>query len=172
MLSSKRVKGIWWACAALAVLLAAGCVSAASEESGGDVPASVAEGRAAPVEPSLVDGEPDGVEPGVAIAGGVSAGSGDASSVSSTSSSLLDGASIFGSEGEDEISEEMLRALLYDRPDWSGYSDEWVVASAFHHRALLVDDPWGVDLNDLFYIVGGIVLDSFECVYDSANCGV
>ena len=39
MLNNKRVRGAWSASAALVVLLAAGCVSAASEESGG-VPAS------------------------------------------------------------------------------------------------------------------------------------
>ncbi len=38
MLNSNRVRGVWWACAALAGLLAAGCVSAASEESGGSAP--------------------------------------------------------------------------------------------------------------------------------------
>ncbi len=40
MLSSNCVRGVWWACAALAGLLAAGCVSAASEESGGNSPIS------------------------------------------------------------------------------------------------------------------------------------
>ena len=157
MLSSKRVRGVWWACAALAVLLAAGCVSAASEESGGGVPASGAEGRAAPVLPSLVDGEAGGVEPGVSIAGsgsvdggeGGSVGGGDVSSVSSTSSTLLDAASIFGSE-------EIRDALAYDRPDFSDYSDEEVLALAFYHRALLRDDPWGVDLNDLSTSLGAL----------------
>ncbi len=40
MFNNKRVRGAWWVCAALAVLLAAGCVSAASEESGGNFPVS------------------------------------------------------------------------------------------------------------------------------------
>ena len=158
MLSSKRVRGIWWAYAAAVVLLAAGCVSAASEESGGDVPASGAEGRAASVLPSLVDGEA-----GASVAEGVSVGGGDVSSVSSTSSSLLGGASAFGVEGEGEISEEeleyseeMVRALLYGRPDFSGYSDEEVLALAFYHRALLRDDPWGFDLNDLSTSLGAL----------------
>ncbi len=159
MLNNQSVREAWWACAALAVLLAAGCVSAASEESGGGAPASATEGRAAPAEPSLVDGEPGG-----SIAGGVSAGSGNASSVSSTSSVLLDGVSIFGVEGEGEISEEELEynkeirdALSYDRPDdFSYYSDEDILAKAFHHRALLRDDPWGVDLNDLSTSLGAL----------------
>ena len=157
MLNSNCVRGIWWACAALAVLLAAGCVSAASEESGGGVPASGAEGRAAPVLPSLVDGEPGGVEPGGSTAGSCSVdgagsgsvGGGDVSSVSSTSSTLLDVASIFGSE-------EVRDALVYDRPDFSGYSDEEVLALAFYHRALLRDDPWGFDLNDLSTSLGAL----------------
>ena len=38
MFNSKRVRGVWWVCAVLAVLLVAGCVSAASEESGGSAP--------------------------------------------------------------------------------------------------------------------------------------
>ena len=146
MLSSKRVRGIWCACAALAALLAAGCVSAA-EESGGGAPASGAEGRAAPVLPSLVDGEAGGVEPGGAEGGSV--GGGDVSSVSSTSSTLLDAASIFGSE-------EVRDALVYDRPDFSGYSDEEILALAFYHRALLRDDPWGFDLNDLSTSLGAL----------------
>ena len=138
-------------------MLAAGCVSAASEESGGGAPASAAEGRSAPVEPSSVDGEPGGVEPGVSTAGSVSvdgaeggsAGGGDASSVSSTSSTLLDVASIFSSE-------EIRDALAYDRPDFSGYSDEEIFALAFYHRALVRDDPWGVDLNDLSTSLGAL----------------
>ncbi len=148
MLSSNRVRGTWWAYTALAALLAAGCVSAASEESGGGVPASDAEGRAAPVLPSLLDGEPGGVDPGGSTAGGGSVGGGDVSSVSSTSSTLLDGDSI--------LSEEFRDALAYGRPDFSGYSDETIVALAFHHRALLRDDPWGVDLNDLSTSLGAL----------------
>ena len=157
MLNSKRVRGIWWACAASVVLLAAGCVSAASEESGGDAPASGAEGQAAPVLPALVDGEAGGVEPGGSTAGSVSVdggeggsvGGGDASSVSSTSSTLLDAASIFGSE-------EIRDALAYDRPDFSDYSDEKILALAFYHRALVRDDPWGFDLNDLSTSLGAL----------------
>ncbi len=155
MLSSKRVRGVWWACAAGVVLLAAGCVSAASEESGGGAPASSAEGRAAPVEPSLLDGEPGG-----SSAGDVSAGSGDASSVSSTSLHWSDWVSVFTVEGEDVFSEEELEyldALSYNRPDdFSYYSDEAIVASAFYHRALLRDDPWGFDLNDLSTSLGAL----------------
>ncbi len=143
MLSSNRVRGTWWAYTALTALLAAGCVSAASEESGGGVPDSGAEGREAPVLPSLVDGEPGG-----SVAEGVSVGGGDTSSVSSTSSTLLDVASI--------LSEEFRDALVYDRPDFSGYSDEAVLALAFHHRALLRDDPWGFDLNDLSTSLGAL----------------
>ncbi len=41
MFNSNRVRGAWWVCAALAGLLAVGCVSAALEESGGNSPASV-----------------------------------------------------------------------------------------------------------------------------------
>ena len=158
MLNSKRVRGTWWAwwaCAALAVLLAAGCVSAASEESGGGAPASDAEGRAAPVLPSLVDGEPGDVEPGGSTAEGRSVGGGDVSSVSSTSSTLLDAASrldvasTFGSE-------EFRDALVYGRPDFSDYSDEKILALAFYHRALLRDDPWGFDLNDLSTSLGAL----------------
>ena len=146
MLSNKRVKGAWRMYAALAVLLAAGCVSAAPEESGEGVPASDggagAEGRAAT---SLIDG-------------------GGASSVSSTSSSLLDGASISGVEGEGvegeeefEWNEEFRDVLMYSKPeDWSYYSDEEIVALAFNHRALLKDDPWGVDLNDLSTSLGAL----------------
>ncbi len=144
MFNSNRVRGAWWVCAALAVLLAAGCVSAASEESGGGVSASGAEGRAAPVLPSLVDGEPSG---SVGSAGGGSVGGGDVSSVSSTSSTLLDVASI--------LSEEFRDALVYDRPDFGDYSDEAIVALAFHHRALL-SDPWGLDLNDLSASLGAL----------------
>ena len=178
MFNSKRVRGVWWACAAAVAVLAAGCVSAASEELGGGAPASAAEERAAPVLPSLVDGESGGVESGGSIAGGVSAGGGDAPSVSSTSSSLVDGTSVFGVEGEDEISEEELEylaeirdALVYDRPDFSDYSDEEIVALAFHHRALLVDDPWSVDLNDLSTSLGAlcwVILNAFMWVLLSA----
>ena len=156
MFNSNRVRGTWWACAALAVLLAAGCVSAASEESGGGDPASDAEGRAAPVAPSLVDGEPGGVEPGGSVAGGASVGGGDVSSASSTSSTLLDVASVFSVEGEGEVSEEIRDALLDDRLDFSGYSDEEILALAFYHRALLRDDPWGFDLNDLSTSLGAL----------------
>ena len=150
MLSSNCVRGAWWACAAAVVVLAAGCVSAASEESGGGVPASGAKGRAAPVEPSSVDGEAGGVEPGVSTAGSVSVGGGDVSSVSSTSSTLLDVASMFGGE-------EIRDVLSYGRPDdFSYYSDEEVLALAFYHRALLRDDPWGFDLNDLSTSLGAL----------------
>jgi len=151
MLSSNRVRGTWWGCAATVAVLAAGCVSAASEESGGGSPDSGAEGREAPVEPSLVDGEPGG-----SVAEGGSVGGGDASSVSSTSSTLLDGASVFGVEGEDEISEEIRDALLDGMLDFSDYSDEEVLALAFYHRALLRDDPWGFDLNDLSTSLGAL----------------
>ncbi len=163
MFNHKHVRGIWWACAAAVAVLAAGCVSAASEESGGGVPASGAEGGAAPVLPSLVDGEPGGVEPGGSTAGSGSVDGGDVSSVSSTSSSLLGDASTFGVEGEGEISEEELEyseeirdALLDDRLDFSGYSDEEILALAFYHRALLRDDPWGFDLNDLSTSLGAL----------------
>ena len=37
---------------------------------------------------------------------------------------------------------------LFERPDYSDYSDEYVVASAFHMRALVSDDPWAIDSND------------------------
>ncbi len=148
MFNSNRVRGIWWACAAAVAVLAAGCVSAASEESGGGAPASDAGGRAAPVLPSLVDGEPGGVDPGGSTAGGGSVGGGDVSSVSSTSSTLLDGDSI--------LSEEFRDALAYGRPDFSYYSDETILALAFHHRALLRDDPWGFDLNDLSTSLGAL----------------
>ena len=142
MLNSNRVRGAWWACAAAVAVLAAGCVSAASEESGGGAPASAAEGRAAPVVPSLVDGEAGGAGLGGSVGGG------DASSVAPTSSTLLDVASI--------LSEEIRDALAYDRPDFSDYSDEEILALAFHHRALLRDDPWGFDLNDLSTSLGAL----------------
>ena len=168
MLNNKRVRRAWRACTALAVLLVAGCVSAAPEESGEGVPASDssagAEGRAAT---SLIDGglgSVGGADSVDSVAGGVSAGGGDASSVSSTSSSLLEGASISGVEGEGVVGEEEFEwneefrdVLMYNRPDdFSSYSDETILALAFHHRALLKDDAWGVDLNDLSTSLGAL----------------
>ena len=214
MFNSNRVRGVWWACAAAVVLLAAGCVSAVSEESGGGVPASGAEG--VPVEPSLVDGEPGG-----SVAEGGSVASTVVSSPSSTSTVLVGEGELGGGDAgasgvvlEDVFSEEELAklrkvfseeelanlrevytdeelawyaeafteeelarsemlgryaqggsALKEDdsrrilegslgRPDFSGFSDEYLAALAFHVRAQVDNDPWAIDSNDRSTPVG------------------
>ena len=219
MLRSKRVRGIWWACAALAVLLAAGCVSAASEESGGGVPASGVEGVS--VEPSLVDGGPGGAGLGGSVAEGGSVASTVLSSPSSTSTVLVGGGELGGGDAgasgvvlEDVLSEEELAKLRkvyteeelanlrevytdeelawyaevfteeelarsemlgryaqggaalkeddsrrilegsFGRPDFSGFSDEYLAALAFHLRAQVDNDPWAIDSNDRSTPVG------------------
>ena len=70
MFNNKRVKGVWWVCAALAVLLAAGCVSAASEESGGSAPPVDGSGGAgAGSVPPASDSSPSPLPGGVATSG-------------------------------------------------------------------------------------------------------
>ena len=220
MFNNKRVRGVWWACAALAVLLAAGCVSAASEESGGSAPASGVEGRAGPVEPSLVDGGPGGAGFGGSVAEGGSVSSTVLSSSSSTSTVSGEGELGGGDAGasevvlEDVLSEEELAKLRkvfseeelanlrevytdealavyaevfteeelarsemlgryaqggaalkeddsrrilegsFGRPDFSGASDEYLAALAFHVRAQVDNDPWAIDSNDRSTPVG------------------
>ena len=201
MFNIKRVRGVWWACAALAVLLAAGCVSAVSEESGGGAPASGVEGVS--VEPSLVDGEPGGAGLGGSVASTV------LSSPSSTSTVLVGGGELGGGDAgasgvvlEDVLSEEELAKLRkvyteeelaklrevyteeelarsemldryaqggsalkeddsrrilegsFGRPDFSGFSDEYIAALAFHLRAQVDNDPWAIDSNDRSTPVG------------------
>ena len=222
MFNNKRVRGVWWACAALAVLLAAGCVSAASEESGGSAPASGVEGRAGPVEPSLVDGGPGGAGFGGSVAEGGSVSSTVLSSSSSTSTVLVGGGDAGASEValEDVFSEEELANLrefytdeelaVYaefyteeelarleivgrsiqegsalesalgeddwrrigeaslGRPDFSGASDEYIAALAFHLRAQVDNDPWAIDSNDRSTPVGAfcwVVLKVRMAVY-------
>ncbi len=219
MINIKRVRGVWWACAAAVVLLAAGCVSAVSEESGGGVPASGVEG--APVEPSLVNGEPGGAEPGGSVTEGGSVASTVLPSSSSTSTVLVGGGELGGGDAgasevvlEDVFSEEELAKLRkvyteeelanlrevfsdeelavyaesyteeefarsemlgryaqggsalweddsrrilegsFGRPDFSGFSDEYIAALAFHLRAQVDNDPWAIDSNDRSTPVG------------------
>ncbi len=219
MINSKRVRGVWWACAAAVVLLAAGCVSAVSEESGGSVPASGVEGVS--VEPSLVDGGPGGAGLGGSVAEGGSVASTVLSSSSSTSTVLVGEGELGGGDAgasgvvlEDVFSEEELAklrevyteeelanlrevytdeelavyaefyteeelarsewldryaqggaALREDdsrrigeaslgRPDFSGASDEYIAALAFHLRAQVDNDPWAIDSNDRSTPVG------------------
>jgi len=62
MFNNKRVKGVWWACAVAVVLLVAGCVSAASEESGGSAPSvDGSEGSVPPASDSPPSPPPGGV---------------------------------------------------------------------------------------------------------------
>ncbi len=68
MFNNKRFKGVWWACAALAVLLVAGCVSAASEESGGSAPPVDGSGGGGSVPP-VSDSPPSPSPGGVATTG-------------------------------------------------------------------------------------------------------
>ena len=88
MLNNKRVKGAWWMYTALAVLLAAGCVSAVSEESGGSSPASDGSGSGSSSPSSSSDSSPlplggvttTGVEETTVVQVGEENGGGEASS--------------------------------------------------------------------------------------------
>ena len=62
MFNNKRIEGAWWAYAVAVVLLVAGCVSAASEESGGSAPfVDGSEGSVSPASDSLSSPPPGGV---------------------------------------------------------------------------------------------------------------
>ncbi len=54
---------------------------------------------------------------------------------------------LLGEEGLEDMRQNAI-AVIYEGQDYEGYSDEYVLATAYHDRAFLDGDPLGIDLND------------------------
>ncbi len=156
----------WCACCVL-VLLFASCTADTSEGVGLSSDSAVTESRAPSVPPYAGEG---GTVPSPNILDSSSStmledfstttsSSGAESRNRITSTDDLENASE-GELGLDEVLSdedvskltqffEMMIAGLLTRPDYSSDSDEYIVAMAFHKRALLEEDPYGIDDNDL-----------------------
>ena len=182
---------VWWVSAVIVAFLVGGCVSSVSEDLRGvsaiDEAASVSTPASSISTPGssvagvggegLSDNSDSGSVPVVSPSTSAVLSDDFSVSVSGKDSLYVGGeGSSAGVMGEEEYDERVKRFFRFSRPDYSGYSDEYVTASAFRRRGLNSLLLNYVDLNDRSTPVGAfcwVAWSGFNALvlYDSLGEG-